>query len=91
MVSAVAPRLCMVVHAYYPLGETRVQREAAALLEGGFAVDVICLRGEAERREESVDGVDVRRLPVGRHQGRGMVDQLFEYLLFMLLAAVVVG
>ena len=26
------PRHCMMVHAYYPVGETRVEREALALL-----------------------------------------------------------
>ena len=35
---------CMIVHAYYPLGETRVEREALALVDAGFAVDVICLQ-----------------------------------------------
>jgi hypothetical protein len=34
----------MVVHAYYPLGEIRVQREAKALIDAGFEVDVVCLR-----------------------------------------------
>ena len=44
-------RHCMIVHAYYPVGETRVQREALALIDAGYAVDVICLReqGEAPR------------------------------------------
>ena len=36
-------RHCMVVHAYYPLGETRVEREALALL-----------RRATEQGEESV-------------------------------------
>ena len=34
----------MVVHAHYPHDESRVQREAIALLEKGHKVDVICLR-----------------------------------------------
>ncbi|GAH04376.1 unnamed protein product, partial [marine sediment metagenome] len=34
----------MVVHAYYPLGETRVERQAKALIADQFEVDVICLR-----------------------------------------------
>ena len=37
-------RHCMIVFAPYPLGETRVQREAEALLKHGYEVDVICVR-----------------------------------------------
>jgi glycosyltransferase involved in cell wall biosynthesis len=78
----------MIVHAYYPVGETRVQREALALIDAGYAVDVICLRepGEAPRAEE--DGVQIYRLPVRRHKGYGLFVQLLEYLVFLILAAV---
>ena len=77
----------MVVHAYYPDRETRVQREAAALLERGHAVDVICLRNADEPPRDEHDGVHIRRLPVGRHRGHGFAVQLFEYLAFFALAA----
>lgn len=73
---------CMVVHAYYPLGETRVEREAMALLHQGIDVDVICLRHRNEPKIEVVKGVRVHRLPVKRRKGRGYVMQLFEYLMF---------
>lgn len=81
-------RHCMIVHAYYPVGETRVQREALALIDAGYAVDVICLReqGEAPRAEE--DGVQIYRLPVRRHKGHGLFVQFLEYLMFLILAAV---
>jgi glycosyltransferase involved in cell wall biosynthesis len=79
-------RHAMVVHAYYPVGETRVQREAAALLEEGVAVDVICLRRPGEPRREEVDGVTVYRLPVGRNRSLGVAYQLLEYLAFAALA-----
>jgi hypothetical protein len=39
---------CMVVHAFYRFGDTRVERQAAALFGQGFEVDIICLRGEDE-------------------------------------------
>lgn len=77
---------CMVVHAYYPHGETRVQREAEALMEKGCAVDVLCLRQKGERICENVNGVHVFRLPVRRHKGRGIFIQLMEYLSFFGLA-----
>lgn len=80
------PQHCMIVHAYYPVGETRVQREAAALTAGGFDVTVVCLRDEAEASRERVDDVEVRRLPVRRNRGSGMLSQAFEYLRFLVLA-----
>lgn len=80
-----ARRHCMVVHAYYPLGETRVEREAQALLAQGYEVDVICLQNEAESAQEVVDGVRVYRLPVKR-KSKGFLSQLLEYLSFFVLA-----
>lgn len=81
----------MVVHSYYPVGETRVQRQAAALMAAGIGVDVICLKGTGEARVEVVEGAAVRRLPVGRHRGSGMLVQLVEYLAFLVLASLVLG
>lgn len=77
----------MVVHARYPLGETRVEREALALLDAGFEVDVICLRDRGEPARETVDGVAVHRLPVRRLRRGGAAGQLVEYLAFAALAA----
>lgn len=79
-------RHCMVVHAHYPLGEPRVEREARALIRRGYEVDVICLRGDEEQPFEEVDGVDVYRLHVKRHKQHGPAVQLLEYLAFFLLA-----
>ena len=78
-------RHCMVVHAYYPLGESRVEREAMALIERGYEVDVLCLRDDGERETEVIDGVRIYRMPVKRHRGRGPAFQLLEYLTFFLL------
>jgi glycosyltransferase involved in cell wall biosynthesis len=80
----------MIVHAYYPLGETRVQREAMVLVDHDYDVHVICLRGPGESRRAIVDGVTITRLPVARHRGRGFASQLLEYLLFFTLATAAV-
>jgi glycosyltransferase involved in cell wall biosynthesis len=72
----------MVVHAYYPLAETRVEREAQALIRQGYEVDVICLRKTGELAVESAGGAMVYRLPVRRHKGSGLAVQLLEYLAF---------
>jgi glycosyltransferase involved in cell wall biosynthesis len=75
-------RHCMVVHAYYPLGEVRVQREAEALIAQGYEVDIICLRTPGERPIDLYHGVNIYRLPVRRHKGSGALVQLLEYLMF---------
>lgn len=79
-------RHCMVVHAYYPVGETRVEREAVALVEHGYEVDVLCLRGANEPAVDAADGVLIYRLPLQRHKGRGRLAQLMEYLAFFVMA-----
>jgi glycosyltransferase involved in cell wall biosynthesis len=75
----------MVVHNYYPLGEIRVQREAKALIDCGFEVDVICLRRPGEPPRDAEYNVQIYRLPVKRHKQYGAFVQLFEYLAFFLL------
>jgi glycosyltransferase involved in cell wall biosynthesis len=77
---------CMVVHAYYPHNESRVEREAMALVKRGLGVDVICLRATGEPAMDMTDGVHIYRLPVRRHRGSGLVLQLLEYLSFLILA-----
>lgn len=75
----------MVVHSYYP-SDPRVKREAVALHDKGFEVDVVCLRENNERRYETVNGIGVHRLPVKRHRGSGFFIYLTEYLTFFFLA-----
>ena len=84
-IEAVPKRHCMIVHAHYPLGEPRVEREAQALLVGGYEVDVLCLRKEGELPFEVAEGVNVYRLPVKRDKSRGRAGQMLEYLSFLLL------
>ena len=81
------PRHCMVVHAYYPLGETRVQRAAEVLVGAGYAVDVICLRDQGEPYRGQHGGVEIHRLPV-RVSKNSLARQLLSYVHFLLLATV---
>jgi len=81
----------MVVHAHYPLGESRVERQAQALIRAGYHVDVICLRQKGEAKHEPVDGVQVHRLRVARNKHRGPILQMFEYLRFFALASLIAG
>jgi glycosyltransferase involved in cell wall biosynthesis len=78
--------VCIVRHSFYPF-ELNVKREAEALLEDGFDVHVICLRGVGEAPHESVDGIEVHRLPVGHQRGK-IGRYLFEYNAFFVLASV---
>lgn len=78
----------MVVHAYYPLAEPRVEREAQAAREAGFAVDVVALKADGELRSEIVEGVAVHRLPLSHKRGGGIARIVYEYLGFTLAAAV---
>jgi glycosyltransferase involved in cell wall biosynthesis len=76
----------MVVYAYYPWAETRVQREAEALVEAGYEVDVLCLREPGEPAFERYRGVDVHRLDVSLNK-RSLAHQLLSYVRFTVLAA----
>ena len=83
-------RLWMVVHGEYP-GDVRVAREARAAVSAGFSVEVFAARGPAERASESIDGVGVQRLPVGRRRDSGSFSFLAEYLAFAALAILVIA
>jgi glycosyltransferase involved in cell wall biosynthesis len=75
----------MIVHNSYPLAEPRVEREAQALIQRGYEVDVLCLRRLDEIQFEVVDGVNIHRLPVRRDKRRGFAAQFLEYLAFFIL------
>lgn len=76
----------MVVHAYFPLAETRVQRQAETLVAHGYEVDIICLRHLNSAPEEVVRGVKVYRLPVRRIYGHNLSGQFLAYLHFFIMA-----
>ncbi|MGH1362060.1 MAG: glycosyltransferase family 4 protein [Calditrichia bacterium] len=75
-------RIAMVVYSYYP-SDPRVTREALALSEKGYEVDIICLRGESEAAKETVDGITVYRLNMSRHRGN-MLRYLWAYFSFLM-------
>lgn len=81
-------RLVVVVHAYYPLAEPRVERAAHAAAEAGWTVTVVALRAKGESRDEVVHEVRVRRLPVGHRRGVGFARLLGEYVAFVGLATI---
>jgi glycosyltransferase involved in cell wall biosynthesis len=78
-------KICMVAHSRY-LPDPRVRREAEALIEAGYAVDVIALRESGGEAHQLINGVQVCGLPISRHQGSGIAIYLLEYISFCLLA-----
>ncbi len=77
-------RVCMVVFSYYP-ADPRPRREAEALIDAGFEVDMICLRNHHETAKETVHGVNIYRMPLEKKRG-GKLRYLWEYFYFGLLA-----
>jgi hypothetical protein len=82
----------MVVYAIYPLSETRVQREAEALLRHGYEVDVICVRLPGDAPIDSYKGVRIYReefrFPVPLAKSGGLGKKFLNYLRFFVSAAV---
>ena len=75
-------RIAMIVHANYE-EDSRVRREAETLVQAGWEVDVFGLRRPGEAASAVIEGVDLTRLPVRRHQGAGLPVYLAEYGAFL--------
>src|SRR5262245_34273856 len=72
----------MLVHSYYE-EDSRVRREAEALVVAGRPVEVFSLRRPGDPDRDELDGVVIHRLDVQRHQGAGLTTYLAEYLSFL--------
>lgn len=80
-------RVCIIRHYYYP-EDPRSRREAEALAAEGHEVDMLTLRHPGEPAREVINGVNVRRLPVG-HYRRSLFHYAYEYSAFFVLAFLV--
>ena len=79
-------KVCIVRHGYYP-EDVRVRKEALALVEKGYKVDVICiLKNLDDQRQGIYKGVHYYRIPL-QHLRKGVSRYLFEYLTFFSLAS----
>ncbi len=78
----------MVVYAPYPRSETRVRREAEALIDRGYQVDVICPKRRGEASIDVHRGVTIYRVAKTWVRKKGLVAQFFEYLGFFMLASI---
>ncbi len=78
---------CMVVYAAYPYYETRVQREAEALIAKGHQVDVICPKFGDEPEFEIHGGVNVYRVKLHWNRKKSLPMQFVQYFRFFIQAA----
>jgi len=85
MEDAVAKQACIVRQGTYPY-DLLIRREAEALRDGGFKVDVICQRSSEDKAEETIDGVRVYRLPITLRRG-GIIPYVTSYICFFLSVA----
>lgn len=81
--------ICMPVYSYYPF-DPRVRRAAEALVEKGYGVDVICLRGEGEDKFGTYNGVNAYRLPLEHRRG-GYLRYIFNYGMFFILSFLILN
>lgn len=84
-----AGRIAIVRHSSYP-EDMHVRRDALALRDAGFDVDLICDRKPGKPTIERVDGITVVRISP-RHRRGGIGRYLFEYTAFPLVAAAVLA
>jgi glycosyltransferase involved in cell wall biosynthesis len=82
-------RIAIVRHSSYP-EDMHVRRDALALRDAGFDVDLICDQKPGKRMIERVDGITVVRIPP-HHKRGGVGRYLFEYTAFPLAAAAILA
>ncbi len=78
-------RIAIVVHSTVP-DDPRIRRQADALVDAGYEVDVFALRDPGQHSEEVEGALRVIRLPV-RRRSTGFAGHMAEYLAFTGFAA----
>lgn len=78
-------RICLVRMNYFP-EEAHVRKNAEALMDAGYEVDVICLRDRGEKAREDANGARVHRLPL-MHKRSSKLRYAFEYAAFFVMAS----
>jgi glycosyltransferase involved in cell wall biosynthesis len=83
-------RAAVVIFSYYPT-DPRPRRAAESLVRQGMKVDLVCLRETvAEPRRETVNGVDVLRVPLRRRRG-GTLGYFAQYAAFLIAAMAILA
>jgi glycosyltransferase involved in cell wall biosynthesis len=79
----------MVTFSSYP-ADPRPRRAADALLQEGMSIDLICLGDENAPKRETLDGVNILRLPIEHRRG-GKFSYAYNYSAFILVSACVLA
>ena len=80
-------RVAAVTFDWYPF-DPLVRRTAGAAIDGGYSVDVICLRQLGEPRYEDCEGVHVHRLPMNRGFGRSLPFTIISWCWFLVMSSI---
>jgi glycosyltransferase involved in cell wall biosynthesis len=81
-------RICIVRQDHYL--DVTLRREAEALRDAGYEVDVVCLPEPEGSAPEVAEGIELHRLPLRRRRG-GPASYVRDYLGFFAAAAVTVA
>ena len=76
-------RVCIIRQYYFPQ-EAHIRRDAQALLNAGYDVDIICLRAPKESLFDRWNRARIYRIPI-RHKRSGVISYIIEYLGFFLI------
>ncbi len=80
-------RVAMVTYSHYP-NDPRPRRALNALKEEGATVDLICLAGGNAPRRETLDGINIFRVPLA-HQRGGVLGYAYQYGAFISISSVI--
>lgn len=80
------PRIATICFDLYPF-HPRVRCLAEAAVEGGYSVDVICLRQPQASYYEVYNGVHIYRVPLKRNWNNSLLMTILSWCYFLLLAA----
>src|SRR5580704_14261120 len=78
-------RVAMVTFSRYP-ADPRPRRAADALVNEGMSVELVCLVDEKAPKRETLNGIDVLRIPIAHRRG-GRLSYAYNYSAFILLSA----
>ena len=83
-------RICTVTFDHY-FFDPRVRRLAEAAVDGGYDMDVVCVRQPHEKYQETCNGVHIYRVPMDRGFGRALPLTILNWCYFLLLAMMTVA
>jgi glycosyltransferase involved in cell wall biosynthesis len=76
-------KIAMVVFSNYP-EDPRVRREAEALQDEGYEIDVFCLKREGQTRKETFGSITAYRSAMSRSRS-GKLNYIMEYVSFIMV------